>query len=255
MKTYDLDTSKTNYFVLYQTTVNAQGNPNPPTISKVASPVPETLRFLQYLPFTARYDGTLRDALGATSFGLGVSVNTWYSGTLPNLQSITGSTESHGHWVILTPSLSRDFNLFGDWALSLRADGQWASEPLISNEQFGAGGVASVPGYHEGEVFGDTGWHVAAEQRTPPHVLGFINGDALTLRGSVFVDYAEVYLLDPQGAPEHTPLWSTGLGGVVALGLHWEGKLIFAVPLRPTLTTSAYEPQFIFLAHGAVLTM
>jgi hemolysin activation/secretion protein len=250
LKTFDTDITKTNQFLVLQTTVNAQGNPNPPTISTIDSPVPETLHFLQYLPYTLRYDGTLRDALGVTSFGLSGSVNTWYSGMVQDLQAITGSTKSHGHWVILNPSLSRDFNLFGDWTLSLRADGQWASEPLISNEQFGAGGVASVRGYHEGDVFGDTGWHVTAEQKTPPHVLGFINGEALSLRGSVFVDYAEVYLLDPQGAPGDTPLWSTGLSTAVALGLHWEGRLIFAVPLRPTASTSAYEPQFRFSLTG-----
>lgn len=246
-KTYNLTSFKTNEFIFDQITVDAQGNPNPPIVSTVSSPVPVTVRFLQYLPYTARYDGSMRDALGTTAFGLGMSVNTWYSGSLLNLQNITGSAKSHGHWVTITPSLSRDFDLYREWVFSVRADGQWASEPLISNEQFGAGGVGSVRGYHEGEVFGDTGWHVSAEQKTPPHVLGFVNGhQAFTLRGSIYVDYAEAYLLDPQGRPWRTPLWSTGIGGVASLGSHWEGRLLFSVPLRATPDVSAYEPRFTF---------
>ena len=59
---------------------------------------------------------------------------------------------------------------------TIRADGQWAGQPLISTEQFGIGGVNSVRGYHEGEVFGDTGWHMSLEQKTPPHIVGMVHG-------------------------------------------------------------------------------
>ncbi|MGB6501742.1 MAG: ShlB/FhaC/HecB family hemolysin secretion/activation protein, partial [Thermoplasmata archaeon] len=246
-KTYDLTTFKTNNFLFIQTTVDALGNPNPPTISTVSSPVPVTTSFLQYMPFALRYDGSLRDARGTTAFGLGLSVNTWFSGTTANLDSITGSPESRGHWVTLTPSLSRDFDIYDNWIFSVRADGQWASEPLISNEQFGAGGVASVRGYHEGEVFGDTGYHVSAEQKTPPHLVGYVNGDQpLTFRGSIYMDYAEVFLLDPQTLPSHTQLWSAGFSLAGAVGTHWEAKLLFSWPFLSTADISAYQPQFGF---------
>jgi hemolysin activation/secretion protein len=246
-KTYDLTTFKTNNFLFYQITVNSLGNPNPPTISTVSSPVPVTTSQLQYLPFALRYDGGQHDGLGTTSFGLGLSVNTWFSGTVANLDNITGSTESHGHWVILTPSLSRDFNLYRNWVFSLRADGQWTSEPLISNEQFGIGGVASVRGYHEGEVFGDTGYHISAEQKTPPHLIGYVDGDSpFTLRGSIYMDYGEVFLLDPQTLPSHTQLWSAGFSLAGAVGTHWEAKLLFSWPFLSTADISAYQPQFGF---------
>ncbi len=246
-KTYDLTTFKTNNFLFIQTTVDALGNPNPPTISTVSSPVPVTTSFLQYMPFALRYDGSLRDARGTTAFGLGLSVNTWFSGTTANLDSITGSPESRGHWVTLMPSLLRDFDIYNNWIFSVRADGQWASEPLISNEQFGAGGVASVRGYHEGEVFGDTGYHVSAEQKTPPHLVGYVNGDQpLTFRGSIYMDYAEVFLLDPQTLPSHTQLWSAGFSLAGAVGTHWEAKLLFSWPFLSTADISAYQPQFGF---------
>ena len=246
-KTYSLPSDKTNIFQFNQITVNAQGNPNPPIISSVASPVPETDSLLHYLPFALRYDGTLRDSLGSTSFGLGASVNTWYSGSLANLQSITGSSESRGHWVVLTPSFVREFNLYREWVLAVRADGQWANEPLISTEQFGAGGVASVRGYHEGEVFGDTGWHVSVEQKTPPVIVGRVNAkNPLTIRGSIYTDYARVYLLDPQGRPPGTSLWDAGFGGVMSLGSRWDARLLFSWPLISTATVTQYQLFFNF---------
>jgi hypothetical protein len=251
LKNYTLDVYKTNVFNFAEFTFDQFGNPLPPIISSVDSPVPETHQALQYLPVTLRYDGTWSDRLGPASMGLGLSANLWYSGSLANLQSITGSSQSTGHWVTLNPSLSQDFNIHSNWVLTARADGQWASEPLISNEQFGEGGVASVRGYQEGQVFGDTGWHVSLEQKTPGHVVGFINGkNPLTIRGSIYMDYAETFLLDPQGRPGRTPLWGTGFGTVISIGSGWDGRFLFSLPLLGNGTIEAYHPFFNFSLTG-----
>ena len=246
-KTYEVTSYKTNLFRFTEITVQANGNPNPPIISTVASPVPTTDRLLEYLPLSAHYDASLRDLGGLTAIGLGLSGNVWYSGSLRNLQAITGSTKSTGHWVVVTPSFSRTFELVTNWTTTVRADGQWASEPLISNEQFGGGGVNSVRGYHEGEVFGDTGWHVSLEQQTPPHVVGIAYGKTpLTIRGTVYMDYARVFLLDPLGRPSETPLWGTGFGGVASVGAHWDARFLFSLPLLNAGTIEAYRPFFNF---------
>jgi hemolysin activation/secretion protein len=134
-----------------------------------------------------------------------------------------------------------------NWPEMFRADGQWASEPLISNEQFGAGGVNSVRGYHEGEVFGDTGWHVSFEQMTPPHVVGPVySGAPLTIRGSVYMDYARVFLLDPEGRQAGTSLWGTGFGLVASAGPHWDARFLFSLPLLSAGTIGADQPFFNF---------
>jgi hemolysin activation/secretion protein len=246
-KGYSLLSSKTNVFSFTEITVNANGSTNPPIISSVASPVPITDLSLNYLPLLFHYDGSLKDSFGTTAFGLGFSVNTWYSGSKSNLQSITGSRQSSGNWVTLTPSVSRDILFHTNWVLAFRADGQWASEPLISTERFGAGGVYSVRGYREGEVFGDTGWRVTAEQKTPAHIVGKVyGGTPLIIRGAVFMDYAETYLLDPKKASSRTPLWGTGFGGVMSIGPYWEARLLFSWPLLDAGTTEAYQPRFNF---------
>lgn len=147
--------------------------------------------------------------------------------------------------------------------MTFRADGQWASEPLINNEQYGIGGVNSVRGYHEGEAFGDTGWHVSLEQQTPAHLIGMVNGDEpLTIRGSVFMDYGTVYLLDPDapaqditqsgaGSPLHrsgqVQLWGTGVGLTSAIGSHWQSRFLVSVPLIGTTATPRNEPFFNFI--------
>jgi len=248
-KTYSLESAKTNTFSFTEITVNADGSVNPPIVSTVASPVPTTHLPLDYLPIALRYDASLRDPWGTTFFGFGFTINSWFNGSRENLERITGSTESSGNWVTLTPSVSRDFNIHKNWVLTLRADGQWSSEPLISTERYGLGGVNNIKGYREGEIFGDSGWHVGFEQKTTTHVIGIGYGKApMTIRGAVYMDYGEAYLVD--AAPARTPLWGTGFGTVVSVGPHWETRFWFSWPLLSAGTTEAYHPRFNFSLSG-----
>ncbi len=265
-KTYNVTSSATNNFYSY-TLETIYGSPpfTVPVTSVDHSPVPLTVKGLNYLPLSLRYDAGWRDAFGAASFGMGLSANLWLSGVttatgsgtngpvttyyhgVKSLQQITGSTESSGYWAIVTPSFTQNFEVISNWPATFRADGQWASEPLISNEQFGAGGVNSVRGYHEGEVFGDTGWHVSLEQMTPPRVVGMVYGNApLTIRGSIYMDYARVFLLDPHGSPSSTPLWGTGVGFVASAGPHWAARFLFSLPLLSAGSTESFQPYFNF---------
>lgn len=250
-KDYSLTSNKTNNFFFSIITVNPNGSINPPINSTVSSPVPSTRRALNYLPLSMRFDASRRDSLGTTTFGFGYTANLWYSGGRSNLQSITGSTKSTGNWLTLVGNLSRDFIIHTNWLVSMSANGQWSSEPLISNEQFGAGGVASVRGYREGEVFGDRGWRTSVELKTPPHVVGLVYGNEqgngkLAIRGSVYMDYAETYLLDPHGRDGRVPLWGVGFGAAATIGPHWEARMLFSWPLLKTTLTDAGQPRFDF---------
>jgi len=249
-KTYQLTSYKTNVFLLnnQELVYVSQSQYSNYVGSADSSPVPVTVRSLQYLPLSLRYDATLNaGTVGVFSFGLGINGNAWYSGSSSNLQSISGSTKSSGNWVTLAPSLSWVGYIYTNWMTTLRTDGQWANEPLISNEQFGAGGIGSVRGYQEGQVFGDTGWHISFEQQTPPHVVGPVYGNIpLIVRGSFFMDYATVYLLDPQGRSADVPLWGTGVGGVASIGSHWEARFMLSVPLLKPANTSLSRPFFNF---------
>jgi hemolysin activation/secretion protein len=266
-KRYQVNSASTNIF--YYGVVETAYNTPPITIpitSTNVSPVPYTAKRLEYMPVSVHYDGGWRDALGEGSFGLGLTANTWFSGLtttglgptntttyrgVNSLQEITGSKQSSGYWVTVNPSVSHNFEFVTNWVTTIRADGQWASEPLISNEQFGAGGVNSVRGYHEGEVFGDNGWHISAEQQTPAYVVGTVFGRTpLTLRGTLYMDFARVYLIDPQGNPASTPLWGIGVGGIASIGPNWQARLLLSVPLLSSPTIQAYEPYLNFMLTG-----
>jgi hemolysin activation/secretion protein len=253
-KSYQLDGYKTNIFTDTEITYDRN---NRQTIRQIRSynPVPDntngisgvTVSQLNYLPLNFRYDGSMHNQWGLSTFGLGLSGNVWFSGSVSNLHGITSSTKSSGHWVVVTPSFSQNFEFVPNWTTTVRADGQWANEPLISNEQFGGGGVNSVRGYHEGEVFGDTGWHVSVEQQTPPHVVGIAYGKTpLTIRGTVYMDYARVFLLDPQERPSETPLWGTGFGAVASVGSHFDARFLFSMPLLSAGTVESFQPFFNF---------
>jgi hemolysin activation/secretion protein len=258
-KTYATTSTKTNFYqltteIIDTLTGTAQTNYNNSTDSP---PLPPTYNRVYYLPLSLRYDCGWQDSLGFGSFGLGIGGNLWFralsqSGTnilrqASAIQAITLSSESTGHWLVITPSFSHTFEFVTNWSTTFRADSQWASEPLISNEQFGAGGVNSVRGYQEGEVFGDAGWHVSLEEQSPPHTIGMIQGRIpLIIRGTIFTDYAQVYLLDPLGRNANQDLWGTGFGCVSSIGSSWETRFLFSVPLISTTTTSAYRPLFSF---------
>jgi hypothetical protein len=250
-KEYQQTNYKTNIFTLTSEILDNISNPGHVTtninVSTIYSPVPTTVQSLDYFPLALRYDASLRDPWGVSAFGLGLSANAWYSGSQSSLQSISGSSESTGHWFILSPTFSRDFLIHTNWALSLHGEGQWASEPLISNEQFGLGGVNSVRGYEEGDVLGDTGWWIGAEQKTPPYVVGSVYGThRLAVRGSIFMEYGEVYLLDPNGRQASTALWGTGFGAAASIGANWEARLLFSWPLLSAPNAQAYQPRFNF---------
>jgi len=248
-KNYKEMNFETNNFIFTQYLVNTSGNPFT-RVTTTASPVPTTSESLSYLPLTLHWDASRDDKQGSTGLGFNYSPNFWYSGTRENVESIASSPQASGFWHIITANASREQNLPGDWKLALRADGQWASQPLIPNEQFGGGGIAGVRGYREGEVFGDSGWRVTSEVKLPSYRIGFAGQGTsrpLIVRTSFFMDYADTYLADPEGRKAETPLWGTGFAGAASLGSHFSGMLSFAWPL---LNTPTSEASHLFIAFS-----
>jgi hemolysin activation/secretion protein len=247
-KSYSISSFSTNDFITTEVLISSNGTPfTRQTIT--VSPVPASRRSLEYLPLTLRWDGNLPDKYGSTSFGLNYSANLWYSGSKSNLQVIADSRHVRGYWHIVNASVAREVAIDGDWKLALRADGQWASEPLISNEQFGVGGINGVRGYREGEVYGSMGWRITSELKTPTHRIGFVGsgtGYPLSVRASGFFDYADTYLIDPNGRPPNTPLGGVGLGGAFTLGPNIEGRLLFGWPILNTVNSESGQLRVSF---------
>ena len=138
----------------------------------------------------------------------------------------------------MNAGLNRSQKIYKDWSVQMRANGQWTDKALVSNEQFALGGVNSVRGYNEGEVYGDYGWCASIEPHFPAVNLGDFNDDGesatVWFRGWTFLDYGEAYM---NGSSSRVPLWGTGFGGMVTIGKFFDAKMTVAWPLMDSANT------------------
>jgi len=237
----------TNNFITHSEIPNPP--PQPPTIEEgtTSHPQPETDEAVTYLPLTLRWDASRSDPLGSTTFSMNYVVNFNIGGisSASDFRRISSSPKGSGDFVTANFSLAREQKIVGAWSALLRADGQWANQPLISNEQFANGGVNGVRGYREGEEYGDTGWRVVFEPRTPVWELGMVDRTLpFRIRGSIFMDYGETYLLDPQGRQPHERLWGTGAGVSGSIGPTWDFRAAVGIPLNSVAGTRAGITRF-----------
>ncbi len=130
-------------------------------------------------------------------------------------------------------------------SLAVAVHGQLTPQPLISNEQFSAGGSSSVRGYYEGEVLGDYGLQASLEWRSAS--LGERGGRHLaSLYGYAFIDGARLLLNDPlPGQLADATLVSAGLGLRLPADPLTAG-LDLALPLKDGSTTQRGEERLLF---------
>jgi hemolysin activation/secretion protein len=133
--------------------------------------------------------------------------------------------KARANYGYLTGSGTHSRQVFGDARFVARFGFQLANSPLISNEQFSAGGAASVRGYLEAERLGDMGADLSLELHSPSLVKSDHIQD-LHLFG--FVDAATLRLDDPLPAQERVNrLGSAGVGfrfvgyGGLAADIDW----------------------------------
>jgi len=102
--------------------------------------------------------------------------------------------------------------------LVFRADGQWASDPLLGSEKYSIGGMDSVRAYRRDYAIRDKGWFTSLEYRhlvanVPVRANPAPNEGAVRL--AAFVDYAEAWDVNGPGSVV------TKLGGA-GPGIRWE---------------------------------
>lgn len=126
-----------------------------------------------------------------------------------------------------------------------KVDGQIASGPLISNEEFTAGGANSVRGYFQAEQAGDDGIHASFELRGPQ--WAGINRRLNDLRSVVFVDAAHLRVRNPLPAQTATfDLAGVGFGLRLAAFGSFSMDIDLAWPLKATTYTQTGKPVAMF---------
>ena len=247
-KSYQAQTLSTNltYFDLYA--LDSFGNRVLVTNQTIRLPN-NSYSSLYYLPLSLRWAGSRADKTGSTSFSVGENLFLKpLASAQSDFQTVAGSSHAGGTYTTINAGLTRLQNLPGDWSALFNASGQWASEPLISNEQFELGGLSGVRGYQTGESYGDTGWKLQCDLRAPPLNVGYFptaNGDVPAyLRCSVFTDYGEAYHLDSTLAAIRQ--WGAGAGFYLNAGSHFDARLTLAWALLNVANTSAGDIQAYF---------
>jgi len=214
---------------------------------------------LDYLPISYGWSAVRPDKWGVTSFNF--NQNIFLAGlesARTNFQIVAGSPKAGGNYTTLNAGLNRRQNLPDDWSLLLRANGQWASEPVISNEQFALGGTGGVRGYQEGEAYGDNGWRVLFDVNAPPIQVGEFpvsdNQDNVPayLRCSWFMDYGRVYLIDRGLQRDYLSEWGTGIGFFLTAGEHFDARLTVAWALADAGSRSNPNNTLVLSPAGSV---
>jgi hemolysin activation/secretion protein len=185
----------------------------------------------RYAPFSLAYSGTwlapadpahasaaTTGGRSSTNLDLGASFVIRALGGSDANQFAVKRAGAEPSFIVLHPSVERQQLLPGNWSLIAKADGQLASGPLISNEEYGAGGVDSVRGYAESERLGDNGARLSAELRTPQLSFKRIAGLEQTYL-FLFGETARVQVVEPLiGQHDEFHLNSIGIGGQFKYG-------------------------------------
>ena len=142
------------------------------------------------------------------------------------------------YW-LLRADTSYGYQLPWKLSLRLRGAGQYAIEPIISNEQFSIGGADGVRGYREAEQLGDIGFKTSAE-------LAYSPIDLLAQRAQLgvfaFYDFGRMSRLEPlrdrvTGLLSETvdqTFRSAGVGVEFGAFGFLSGSLTWAYPLMDT---------------------
>lgn len=207
---------------------------------------------LDYIPLSVGWSGQRPDAYGNTSLNYSQSLFLeQLASPESRFQQVAGSTQAGGTYTTLQLALTRDQKLGGRWNLLLRASGQWASAPVIGNEQFVLGGLSGVRGYHDGEDYGDAGWKVLLDLRPPAWRQADLEGPsgpiATNFRFSGFLDYGERYLLDaPSGRRSTQRMLGVGAGWLINVGEGFEARVVVGIPLLdgPLSSTGSVRAYF-----------
>ncbi len=208
---------------------------------------------ISYLPFTVQYNSTVQGDSGVTQADVGLNFS--IRGLADNKIDCFGQQvnefeckryNAKPSYMYLKAGLQRVQQLPLGLRLIARIDGQLTGQPLISNEQFGVGGVESVRGYLEFERLADNGVRGSVELRSPSIAAKFSKKfDDLYFLG--FAEGAKLRVSEPlPGQVSRFSLSSAGVGVRFKGWRYWNASLNVAVPFENAAFTKAGDVRVHF---------
>lgn len=203
-----------------------------------------------YVPLSLGYGAVQRDGTGTTEASLGL--NLLLRGVVTDRQDFEDKRyHSRANYVYALLRLTRTQQLWAGLEGVVKLEGQLSDQPLVSNEQYYAGGMNSVNGYKESEAGGDNAVRARIELRSPDLWDAWSQWKTLDLRIHLFYDYAQLWRLDPlAGEAGGAELQGTGAGLGGAVGSHLDWAVQWGMALACTDGTEQYDQQVYFYVKG-----
>jgi hemolysin activation/secretion protein len=216
-----------------------------------------------YYPVVANYSATFQGEKSTTQLNAGVTYNLRPLGddwvAFDNKRYYASPSFTHFNVdVSHTHELPEGFQLYG------KVQGQVADGPLVSSEQFSAGGLDTVRGYLESETLGDNGVVGNLELRSPN--VGELMQKQMTdetgkgqARFTIFNDWRFFGFTDAGTVTVLHPLpdqqskfdvWSYGVGARFKMFDYLNGTLVYSVPMVSQAYTEARNPRVNFRIWG-----
>ncbi len=202
---------------------------------------------LTYMPLSFSYSGYLQDEWGgSTQFSGGLNMN--FRGIVSDSEEFALKRyRATPNYVYATAGIQRTQKLPWGMGLFVKVDGQLTDQPLISNEQYAAGGMESVRGYKESEALGDLALHLTTELVFPDPFERFGIAKRLQMTPFIFYDWAALTAKDPlPGQEGRIDLQGTGIGIRGSVTKNVEYEVDWAVTLGGTDKTPSGTDRFYF---------
>jgi hemolysin activation/secretion protein len=201
---------------------------------------------IDYGLFSINYTGSYLGTSSPTefNFGLNFGLRGFFNNEKEFEQKRTGADPNF--WK-LTGQLDRRFDLLeSEYGLRTRLGGQFAGEPLISNEQFAMGGADTVRGYFEADVLVDQGIIGSVELESPllfQEYLEIVN----YLQWFTFIDYSTGRIREALPDQDDTfDLMGIGAGLRFTLWHQLDASFAWARPLKSTNSTEEDDDRMVF---------
>ena len=213
---------------------------------------------IRYLPFSISYNASLPGESVASQFSatLNFSLRNLADKKVDCFGQEVDQFEckrfnAHSNYLYLKADYQRTQKLPHDMSWMAKIGGQLAGQPLISNEQFSAGGADSVRGYLESERLGDDGLQASLEWRSPS-LAGEKTPGLQELLFLIFADAAWLRINDPlPEQPARFNLASGGSGLRFTAGKNLKGELDWARARKNGAVTRSGDDRLHFrLEYG-----
>ena len=157
----------------------------------------------------------------------------------------------HGkpNYFYMRSSGSLGARLPGDLTALWKISGQYAVEPVVSNEEYSITGADAVRGYLEAEELGDMGFKTTFQFGSPRWSM--VNKHFF-VDAFVFYDYGKMGVIDAlPSEPSGESLRSWGAGLNLSFADHVTGVLTWAYPLVAGTATRAGDSRVLFSIRGS----